>query len=164
MVPKYIEQVRNRCPLIADELVYNSSEDLLFLAEYDHPDKDSITCEGCSKKYLEPGRPQRPHKNQVIHYGVIASSNQVMKNAVERDRVGEQFNALCFEMEAAGLMNSFPCLVIRGICDYSDSHKNDRWQLYAAMVAAAYAKELLSVLAPEALNATSLAKEICQED
>ncbi|CAN9403213.1 unnamed protein product [Alternaria alternata] len=44
---------------------------------------------------------------------------------------------LCFEMEAAGLMNSFPCLVIRGICDYADSHKNKRWQPYAAATAAA---------------------------
>jgi hypothetical protein len=45
-------------------------------------------------------------------------------------------------------MNNFPCLVIRGICDYSDSHKNKTWQLYAALTAAAYAKELLSVIPP----------------
>ena len=51
-------------------------------------------------------------------------------------------------MEAAGLMNSFPCLVIRGICDYADSHKNKKWQHYAAATAAAYAKELLSILPP----------------
>ena len=51
-----------------------------------------------------------------------------------------------FEMEAAGLMNNFPCLVIRGICDYADSHKNDRWQPYAAATAAAYAKNLLYVI------------------
>jgi nucleoside phosphorylase len=49
-------------------------------------------------------------------------------------------------MEAAGLMNNFPCLVIRGICDYADSHKNKRWQPYAAGIAAAYAKELLGVI------------------
>jgi nucleoside phosphorylase len=46
-------------------------------------------------------------------------------------------------MEAAGLMNTFPCIVIRGICDYADSHKNDRWQKYAAATAAAFAKEFL---------------------
>jgi nucleoside phosphorylase len=34
---------------------------------------------------------------------------------------------LCFEMEAAGLINRFLCLVIRGICDYSDTHKNKEW-------------------------------------
>jgi hypothetical protein len=49
-------------------------------------------------------------------------------------------------MEAAGLMDDFPCLVVRGICDYADSHKNKLWQGYAAAMAAAYAKELLSVI------------------
>lgn len=53
---------------------------------------------------------------------------------------------LCFEMEAAGLVNSFPCLVIRGICDYADSHENKRWQGYAAGTAAACAKEVLSAI------------------
>ncbi|CAI0655321.1 unnamed protein product, partial [Colletotrichum noveboracense] len=50
-------------------------------------------------------------------------------------------------MEAAGLQD-FPCLVIRGICDYSDSHKNKMWQEYAAATAAAFAKELLSFIRP----------------
>ncbi|CAH0017225.1 unnamed protein product, partial [Clonostachys rhizophaga] len=49
-------------------------------------------------------------------------------------------------MEAAGLMDIRPCLPIRGICDYSDSHKNKEWQRYAAATAAAYAGELLEVL------------------
>jgi len=57
---------------------------------------------------------------------------------------------LCVEMEAAGLMDEFSCLVIRGICDYADSHKNKRWQPYAAATAAVYMKELLDVIpAPE---------------
>ncbi|CAF9922088.1 hypothetical protein IMSHALPRED_005331 [Imshaugia aleurites] len=56
-------------------------------------------------------------------------------------------------MEAAGLMDTFPCLVIRGICDYADSHKNDRWQPYAAATAAAYAKDLLLEMAPKAVRA-----------
>jgi hypothetical protein len=43
-------------------------------------------------------------------------------------------------------MDSFPCLVIRGICDYADSHKNKIWQPYAAATAAAYAKELLNII------------------
>ena len=47
--------------------------------------------------------------------------------------------------EAAGLMIDFPCLVIRGICDYADSYKNKDWQEYAAAVAAGYAKELLEI-------------------
>ncbi|OQD87404.1 hypothetical protein PENSOL_c078G10565 [Penicillium solitum] len=81
--------------------------------------------------------------NPAIHYGLIASGNQLMKDALIRDRLAAEKEVLCFEMEAAGLMNTFPCLVIRGICDYSDSHKNKEWQGFAAMVAAAYAKDLL---------------------
>ncbi|KAJ1705321.1 hypothetical protein CA14_005209 [Aspergillus flavus] len=48
-------------------------------------------------------------------------------------------------MKAAGLMDQFPCLAIRGILDYADSHKDDRWQDYASAVAAAFAKDLLLV-------------------
>jgi hypothetical protein len=44
------------------------------------------------------------------------------------------------------VMNQLPFLVIRGICDYSDSHKNKKWQGYAALTAAAYGKMLLSVV------------------
>ncbi|GKZ69116.1 hypothetical protein AnigIFM50267_004294 [Aspergillus niger] len=47
-------------------------------------------------------------------------------------------------MEAAGLMNELPTLVVRGICDYCDSHKQTQWQGYAALTAAAYAKLLIS--------------------
>jgi hypothetical protein len=66
-------------------------------------------------------------------------------------------------MEAAGLMDSFPCLVIRGICNYADSRKNKRWREYAAAAAAAaaYAKEILSVIAASLVAKTpavSLAK------
>lgn len=69
-----------------------------------------------------------------------------MRDGVTRERLRTELNVLCFEMEAAGLMDNFPCLVIRGICDYADTHKNKRWQPYAAAVAAAYAKELLCII------------------
>ncbi|RYP47461.1 hypothetical protein DL768_006486 [Monosporascus sp. mg162] len=87
--------------------------------------------------------------NPAVHYGLIASANQLMKNALIRDTLAAEKDVLCFEMEAAGLMNHFPCLVIRGICDYSDTHKNKEWQGYAAMAAAAYAKDLLLRISPE---------------
>lgn len=81
--------------------------------------------------------------NPTIHYGLIASADQLMKDALIRDRLTAEKGVLCFEMEAAGLMNHFPCLVIRGIYDYVDSHKNKEWQGYAAIVAAVYARDLL---------------------
>ncbi|KAJ5656515.1 hypothetical protein N7507_008465 [Penicillium longicatenatum] len=91
--------------------------------------------------------------NPAIHYGLIASADQLMKNALIRDRLAAEKDVICFEMEAAGLINHFPCLVIRGICDYSDSHKNKGWQGYAAMVAAAYAKDLLHRIIPNRIVA-----------
>lgn len=68
----------------------------------------------------------------------------MVKNGPERDAIGQESNALCFEMEAAGIINHLPCLVVRGVCDYCDAHKNKEWQGYAALVAAIYAKTLLS--------------------
>lgn len=91
--------------------------------------------------------------NPAIHYGLIASANTLMKDAEIRDVFTEHHGVLCFEMEAAGLMNHFPCLVIRGICDYSDTHKNKHWQGYAAMTAAAYAKDLLGRIIPTRIEA-----------
>ncbi|KAF4493247.1 nucleoside phosphorylase [Fusarium agapanthi] len=82
-----------------------------------------------------------------IHYELVASGNRVIKDATLRDRLPRKFGVLCFEMEAAGVMNRTDCLVIRGICDYSDAQKNEVWQNYAAAVAAAYTKLLLGAVA-----------------
>jgi nucleoside phosphorylase len=80
-----------------------------------------------------------------------------MKDGRKRDHLAQQVGILCFEMEAAGLMDNFPCLVIRGICDYADSHKHKEWQPYAAATAAAYAKELLSIILEKQLVDTPTA-------
>jgi nucleoside phosphorylase len=120
--------------------------DILFEAAYDHV--GGHTCDQCSIDKHEVRQPRESGKEEVaVYYGTIASGNQVMRSAAERDRLSAELGGvLCFEMEAAGLMNSFPCLVIRGICDYADSHKNKQWQPYAAATAAAYAKEVLSMI------------------
>jgi nucleoside phosphorylase len=119
--------------------------DVLFEAAYDH--EGGPTCNKCKAERQEVRQPRESEEELVVHYGTIASGNQVMRSAAERDKVSAELGGvLCFEMEAAGLMNSFPCLVIRGICDYADSHKNKRWQPYAAGAAAAYAKEVLSMI------------------
>ncbi|KAJ0334108.1 hypothetical protein COL5a_000152 [Colletotrichum fioriniae] len=68
------------------------------------------------------------HDDPAIHYGAIASGNQVMKSATERDIAARTLDVVCFEMEAAGIMDILPCLPIRGVCDYADSHKNKAWQ------------------------------------
>ena len=120
--------------------------DVLFEATYDHSGR--ATCEKCSKERVIQRTERGPQEEVTIHYGTIASGNQVMKDGVSRDRLSAELGGvLCFEMEAAGLMNEFPCLVIRGICDYADSHKNKTWQPYAAATAASCAKELLMLIA-----------------
>lgn len=75
-----------------------------------------------------------------------------MKDANIRDQLSKQTGALCFEMEVAGLMKHFPCLVIRGICDYSDTHKNKEWQGFAAMTAVAYTRDLLEEVSTAVVN------------
>ncbi|KAL8367908.1 hypothetical protein RB599_003702 [Gaeumannomyces hyphopodioides] len=118
-------------------------------------------CSGCrSDEAIK--REDRDSTDPEFHYGIIASGNILIKDATARDRiikdVGE--DCLCVEMEAAGLMNNFPCLVVRGICDYADSHKNDRWQPYASATAAAYAKELLGHIPPAEVEETKKAVEL----
>lgn len=78
----------------------------------------------------------------VVHRGTIASGELVIKSGTLRDELAHQYNVLCFETEAAGTLTGLPCMVIRGISDYCDSHKNNQWQGYAAGVAAAYARAL----------------------
>jgi len=133
--------------------------DVLFEAAYDH--EGGQACERCNTDKQEARQP-REREGVRVHYGTIASGNQVMRDGRTRDRLSSELGGvLCFEMEAAGLMNNFPCLVIRGICDYADSHKNKKWQPYAAGTAAAYAKELLSVIPP--IAKTRIAEESYQE-
>ncbi|KAF3212208.1 hypothetical protein TWF106_009982 [Orbilia oligospora] len=124
-------------------------EDILYKADYIHTQKEEPCKDHCDKMNTVTREPHVRGGNPQVYYGTIASGDNVMKNGMERDRISENLGgALCFEMEAAGVMNSVDCrcLVIRGICDYADSHKNNDWQEYAARVAAAYAKEIISVL------------------
>jgi nucleoside phosphorylase len=123
--------------------------DRLYKSSFIHPDPEN-TCEeicGVEAVHLIPRTERAADEDDpAVHYGLIASADRLMKDAQVRDTLARNEGVLCFEMEAAGLMDHFPCVVIRGICDYSDTHKNDTWQGYAAATAAAYAKELLDVI------------------
>ncbi|CAG7561908.1 unnamed protein product [Fusarium equiseti] len=105
-----------------------------------------------------PRRTNRPK----IHYGNIGSGNSVIKNAVERDELAKRDNVICFEMEAAGIMDDFPCLVIRGISDYADSYKRWDWQPYASAVAAAYGRKLLHTISPIGVKEMKAMRKITQ--
>jgi hypothetical protein len=168
-VPKFLEEIVKRYPKMAESkpekpgYVHQGFEnDRLFEAEYDHV-KGGDCCNCKSDRQIK--RHERTSTDPEIHYGIVASGNTLIKDAVARDLLlrltGEK--CICFEMEAAGLMNNFPCLVIRGICDYADSHKNDQWQRYAAATASAYAKDLLGYIPSEDLKMTRKATDILNE-
>ncbi|TPR11848.1 Fungal specific transcription factor domain family protein [Aspergillus niger] len=142
-VASYLSDMQEKLPPAAAEKFARPEEDFLFQPEYEHIGFDS--CADCDRSKLILRR-DREHEEPVIHYGSIASGSQVMKNGQLRDRIGQELGVLCFELEAAGLLDNLPCLAIRGISDYADSHKNTAWQGYAAAAAAAYAKELLLVV------------------
>lgn len=149
-IPKNLDNMLKEYPkMVKRGYTYQgAANDRLYQATYDHLPAEK-TCQHCDPSH-EVKRDPRDSTDPIIHYGNIASGNQVIKDGITRDRLREELDVLCFEMEAAGLMSDFPCLVIRGICDYCDSHKNKSWQNYAATTAAAFAKEFLSFTrAPE---------------
>ncbi|QYS98805.1 hypothetical protein H0G86_005965 [Trichoderma simmonsii] len=138
--------------------------DRLHISTFIHstPSEDCRLC-GSNPYHVEWRDPRDEDEDDpAIHYGLIASGNRVMNDAQIRDKFAMEKGVLCFEMEAAGLMNRFPCLVIRGICDYSDSHKYDKWRGYAAIMAAAYTKDLLRHLIPEQVVAGKSAIDLLQ--
>lgn len=122
--------------------------DELFEFGYRHV-SDKFTCEECDKTKVVQRDLRGP--TPKIHYGLIASGDTVMRSATNAAEIDGRVagNILCFEMEAAGIMTEYSCIVIRGISDYAESHKNDLWQRYAAAAAAGCAKELLSYLDPQ---------------
>ena len=82
-------------------------------------------------------------RKAFIHFGRIACSNQVMKSGQHRDRIAANEGVIAFEMESAGTWDYIPTIMIKSVCDYADSHKNKKWQEYAAATAAACTKALL---------------------
>ncbi|GFF54553.1 hypothetical protein IFM46972_10053 [Aspergillus udagawae] len=147
-ISELLADTLSKNPGMAEEFRYpGSAKDRLFKPDIVHLEgrKSCKACCGPNNMNLVR-RTDRHGSAPKIHYGTIGSADQVMRDAILRDKWALKEKIICFEMEAAGLMDPFPCLVIRGICDYADSHKNKIWQPYAAATAASYAKELLLVI------------------
>ncbi|KAL4737689.1 Pfs, NACHT and ankyrin domain protein [Aspergillus similis] len=167
-VPSFLQEMLEKNPKMGKRskqspgyVHHGFDNDRLFKASCDHvPGPD---CRGCDRAD-EVQRDPRDTTDPSIHYGTIASGNTIVKDAAMRDRIAADVgeDCICIEMEAAGLMNHFPCLVIRGIWNYADSHENDRWQRYASATAAAYAKELLAYVPGAEVQETKRALELLQ--
>jgi nucleoside phosphorylase len=177
-ISQYLEELQIRYPRLAEKYLRSDSlQDILFKASYGHVEKqgqdvseeeddsleddDGQDCQHCDRAQIVKRKP----RDMRVHYGLIASGNQVVKDATVRDQLSKDMDkkVLCIEMEAAGLMDNFPCIVIRGICDYADSHKNKAWQEHAAAIAAAFAKELLGYIQPQDVDQKATVKDIWAE-
>ncbi|RYC79958.1 hypothetical protein BFJ63_vAg17156 [Fusarium oxysporum f. sp. narcissi] len=144
-IAEYLDVLRQEPDLRAE--YPGVAADRLFEASYRHTE-DQKSCEqlGCNGELVLRSRLKtagvRP--TPAVHFGLMASGNSVMKSGKDRDQIAAQEGVIAFEMEGAGVWDSFPCIVIKGACDYADSHKNKDWQRYAAAAAAACAKAFLS--------------------
>ncbi|KAL2801694.1 hypothetical protein BJX63DRAFT_157636 [Aspergillus granulosus] len=103
-----------------------------------------------SSDNLPVQRKRRPDAERTrVWYGSIGSGDQLLKSSRDRDELRDKYNVIGLEMEAAGVMNEIPVGNIRGVCDYGDERKNKEWQPYAAVMAASFAKAVLSEIIPK---------------
>jgi nucleoside phosphorylase len=115
-VTRLIQEAFVKFPLIEEEYRHQGRDkDDLYEASYSHPEGD--TCDCCDLSRLVRRLPDRRDDQPKVHYGKIASSDEVVKDGFIRDRIAREEGVLCFEMEAPGLVDWFPCVVIRGVCD-----------------------------------------------
>lgn len=113
-----------------------------------------------SHRLRHPHDPNRRSGQPKLHYGLIGSANTLLKDPKARNALAAVHDLRAMEMEGSGIADSAwiagrSYLLIRGISDYCDLHKNDPWhgstdvwQGYAAAAAAAYARALLESYPP----------------
>jgi hypothetical protein len=183
-IPEFLERFKQNFPSLASKYLKSDSlEDLLFKEDYSHvtrnsrgpdlipsdededEDEDEESCQFCDKTMIV----ERKQREMRVHYGLIASTSQKIKSAPLRDKLSRNFGGevLCIEMDiikAKPLFPSyFPCVVIRGICDYADSHLNEDWLEHAAIMATAYAKELLQYVSPGDVDREPSLKDVADQ-
>lgn len=106
---------------------------------------------GCMGSLLQRNRLTADSPKPCVLFGSIASADTVMKSGEHRDKIAATEKVIAFEMEGAGIWDSLPCVIIKGVCDYADSHKNKIWQNYAAATASSCAKAFLICWTPSVL-------------
>ncbi|KAF5542400.1 ankyrin repeat [Fusarium napiforme] len=180
-IPEYLKELGQKWPRLASKYLKSDSlKDQLFKANYAHINKSSsdgtVILTGSQEaeesdaeddcRLCDTGQTvKRKPRDMRVHYGLIASGNEVIKDSIFRDKLNRDLGGqvMCVEMEAAGLAHNFPCITIRGICDYADSHKNKAWQGHAAAVAAAFAKELLGQVQASDIDTEPTAEKVLSQ-
>ncbi|OJJ94895.1 hypothetical protein ASPACDRAFT_48344 [Aspergillus aculeatus ATCC 16872] len=182
-----------RKPGFAQSRYPGDKEDQLFLPDYMHKHRNPHDCDcvqpgksctiakhsscdqlGCEPEYLIPRGRDESNTTLLLHFGSVASGDQVLKSGQHRDRVAKTKNVIAFEMEGAGAWNYLPCLIIKGVCDYADSHKNKKWQRHAAAAAAACAQAVIDLcessieqdeeMTPLQQRSVSQSRVLCRDD
>jgi hypothetical protein len=153
----YISDMAQKYPNPASTYEYQGpSNDYIFKADYPHKIDNVAFGECCdihsSDLVLQK---HRTNTSPRIYSRTIGSANNVMKDSIIascgikgqrrnilsvlrwRPEVIAQIssNLIISNLLSKGIMDSSQCLAIRGISDYADSHKNQRWQPYAAATA-----------------------------
>ena len=144
-MPRYISEIVQKDPVTFAHP--GPEQDVLFEPNYDHAtiESEESGCSHCDPDRIRSRQP-REVQDPIVHYGLIGSSHHLTRHGATRDKFAHKHGILCFETEATGLRDAAQYLVIRGICDYADSHRSELWHAYAAAAAAAYAKEVLSFI------------------
>jgi nucleoside phosphorylase len=98
-----------------------------------------------------PEDARREGNRPIVHIGVIAAGDTLLKDPVVRDAIRDEFGALAIEMEAVGLRdaaytNHIEFIVVRSIVDYCDAFKADGYRAKASVSAAAVLKLLFETL------------------
>jgi nucleoside phosphorylase len=105
-----------------------------------------------SKRALEHRGLINKAQAPAVVFGCYGSADTVMRSEQERDRLAREHNIVAIEMEGAGLWEELPCIIVKGVSDYADGHKDDTWQPFAAATAAAVTKALLVQHIQDVLN------------
>ncbi|KAF2226746.1 nucleoside phosphorylase domain-containing protein [Elsinoe ampelina] len=134
--------------------------DKLFMPGYQHEGEGS--CVDCDKAQVI-SRPARLDDIPNVFCGTVGLTNATTRESHIREDLSGR-GILCIDRELTGLVQSFPCLAVRGICDYADSHKYHDWHGYAAATAAAYARALLLDLEPASVPQLDAAKDVVNTD
>lgn len=166
-VAAYLEKYDHETDNHRQKLYPGAAHDRLFDSEYSHKHHDTLhgcvscaieicddainaTCAElhCNLQKLVIRSRQNQRNKPFLHFGLIASGDTVLKSGFDRDNLAKGAKVIGFEMEGSGVWDTIPCVVIKGVCDYADSHKDKLWQEYAAMTAAASAKAFLRHWSP----------------
>ncbi|KAL7794257.1 nucleoside phosphorylase domain-containing protein [Trichoderma ceciliae] len=131
-----------------------TAEDKLLDSTYRHKHRASRTCvcrksgqlelehDLTKKRELENAKDSKAQE-PAIHFGAIASGDTVMKSDAHRDEISREENVIAFETEGAGAWEEMPCIIVKGVCNYADCHKSDKWMRFAAATSASAAKAVL---------------------